>query len=241
MLEKGSGAPTLKEQLTSLIKKDIELGIYKNGDMLPREIDYQEKYNISRITVRTAIGDLEAKGYVKRVKGKGTIVQALKVSEPLLKIEGFTEEMKVKGIIPTTKSAHVIITKAFGEVAKKLELEEGTPVYRIDRIRCINGLAVVAFETYIKTSVTLELEDALYYGSLYNYLETKHQIKVQKIAQSLTADLADKELAIALECAIGEPILVLSRMGYDLGYQIFEYTKGRYVAKRYEYYFEMER
>lgn len=241
MLEKGNGAPTLKEQLIHLIKKDIESGVYKEGDMLPREIDYQEKYDISRITVRSAIGELEAKGYVNRIKGKGTIVQALKVSEPLLKIEGFTEEMKAKGIIPTTKSAHIMITKAFGEVAEKLGVEEGTPVYRLDRIRCINGRAVVAFETYIKRDIALEMEDALYYGSLYHYLEDNHHIKAQKIAQSLTADLADQEIAKALECKVGEPILLLKRVGYDEKYTIFEYTQGRYVARRYEYYFELER
>ena len=44
MLVRSKGAPTLKEQLISIIKSDIETGVYKEGELLPREIDYEEKY-----------------------------------------------------------------------------------------------------------------------------------------------------------------------------------------------------
>ncbi|MDE6182390.1 MAG: GntR family transcriptional regulator, partial [Eubacteriales bacterium] len=50
MLKKGN--TTLTEQLVNIIKEEIEQGLYDVYDMLPREIDYQKKYNISRITVR---------------------------------------------------------------------------------------------------------------------------------------------------------------------------------------------
>ena len=81
MLKKGN--ITLTEQLVNIIKEDIEKGLYDNN-MLPREIDYQKKYNISRITVRAAMSELQNAGYIERIKGKGTFVKNKKISEPLL-------------------------------------------------------------------------------------------------------------------------------------------------------------
>lgn len=240
MLDKGKGAPTLKEQLIAIIKNQIESGVYLEGDLLPREIDYQEQYDISRITVRAAIGELEQNGYVERIKGKGTIVKSTKVSEPLLKIQGFTEEMKAKGIVPSTQFAHIELTKASAACAKVLEIPEGMPVYLLTRIRCINDVPVVHFNTYIKATVNMDLEDELYYGSFYEYLEEIHQIKVKKIKQTITAGLADLGLGDQLACNEGDPILILKRIGYDQSSEVFEYTECRYVAKRYEYYLELE-
>lgn len=240
MLDKGKGAPTLKEQLITIIEGEIESGVYKEGDLLPREIDYQERYNVSRITVRAAIGELEQRGYVERIKGKGTIVKNTKVSEPLLKIKGFTEEMQEKGIIPSTYFAHIEITKATAKCAKHLEIPEGMPIYLLTRIRCINDVPVVRFKTYIKPTVNMELEDELYYGSFYEYLEQNHQIHVKKVKQTITAELADQTLQQQLDCDKGDPILILRRIGYDQNNQVFEYTECSYVAKRYEYYLELE-
>ncbi|MGL4344998.1 MAG: GntR family transcriptional regulator [Cellulosilyticaceae bacterium] len=240
MLDKGKGAPTLKEQLIAIIEEEIESGVYGEGDLLPREIDYQEKYDISRITVRAAIGELEQRGYVERIKGKGTLVKTTKVSEPLLKIQGFTEEMKSKGIVPSTKFAHIELTKASSQCAKILEIPEGMPVYLLTRIRCINELPVVRFKTYIKATVNMGLEDNLYYGSFYEYLHQEYGITVKKIKQIITADLADQTLQQQLTCDKGDPILLLKRIGYDQHNQVFEYTECSYVAKRYEYYLELE-
>ena len=178
MLQRGKGAPTLKEQLIRIIEEEIQQGIYKQGELLPREIDYEEKYGVSRITVRAAIGDLEQKGYVERIKGKGTIVLKQKQSEPLLKIEGFTDEMKAQGIIPTTKSAKISLVKADEVCARALQIDKGMPVYELIRIRCINDIPVVRFKTYIKCHIDLELDKDLYYGSLYDYLRTRHQVEI---------------------------------------------------------------
>ncbi|MDA3733318.1 GntR family transcriptional regulator [Niameybacter massiliensis] len=241
MLQRGKGAPTLKEQLIRIIEEEIQQGIYKQGELLPREIDYEEKYGVSRITVRAAIGDLEQKGYVERIKGKGTIVLKQKQSEPLLKIEGFTDEMKAQGIIPTTKSAKISLVKADEVCARALQIDKGMPVYELIRIRCINDIPVVRFKTYIKCHIDLELDKDLYYGSLYDYLRTRHQVEISKITQRITAGLADEVLAEELNCNKKGPMLILKRIGYDQKGEVFEYTEGQYVASRYEYYMELNK
>lgn len=239
MLDRSKGAPTLKDQLVAIVQEQIETEIYKPGDLLPREIDYQIQYEISRITVRAAMGELELKGYVERIKGKGTMVLEQRVGEPLLKIKGFTEEMKEKGIIPTTQYAKINLVKANAICAKELDIEVGTPVYELVRVKCINERPVVRFKTYIKNYINLELDDSLYYDSLYDYLHNMHQTEITKVKQRITADVADEVLAKELNCKRYSPVLVLKRTGFDQMGNLFEYTEGNYVASRYEYYFEL--
>lgn len=80
------------------IKYDITNSKYKEGDYLPNELELTSIYNVSRITVRTALAKLADDGLIKRIKGKGTVVQRGKIGEPLLKIRGFTQEMKQNGL-----------------------------------------------------------------------------------------------------------------------------------------------
>lgn len=233
---------TLKQQLIDIIVQEIESGVYQVGDILPREIDYQETYGISRITVRAAMAELENRDYVHRIKRKGTVVKSKKVSEPLLKIEGFTEEMKKRGIIPTTKDAYITVVEADKECSQALGIEEGTPIYELTRIRCINNVPVALFRTYLMYDLGVSLQNKDYQHSLYDYLRTHHQITMSKVKQSLSASVADEMMSYMLRCSKGEPILVLKRIGYtQTSDQPIEYTIAKYVGSRYEYYFELER
>lgn len=242
MLSRTCSDKSLKEQLKEIIKKDITEETYQPGDMLPREVDYQERYEISRITVRSAMGELESEGYIERIKGKGTFVRRSKIVEPLLKIEGFTEEMAQKGLVPETKDAHMMITKADKACSDALGIEIGTPIYELTRVRWINNIPVALFKTYIKYEIPMSLEDKDYEGSLYQYLKEKQGLTIQKIKQSISATIADERMVDVLECNPSEAILILKRIGYSQGFEEpIEYTIAKYVGSRYEYYFELER
>ena len=57
-----------------IIKRSITSGALKVGDLLPSEAELCRSYDISRNTVRRAIGALEEEGFVVRKRGKGTFV-----------------------------------------------------------------------------------------------------------------------------------------------------------------------
>ena len=52
----------------------IKSGKFSNGDLLPKEEELCQKYQVSRITVRHALDLLKSKGLVKRKKRLGTVV-----------------------------------------------------------------------------------------------------------------------------------------------------------------------
>lgn len=239
-LKREKNAHPLYLQLKDIIKNEIHSGIYKTGDIIPTELEYQKKYNISRITVRQSINSLVQEGYLKRKRGKGTIVQPPKIEEPLIRIKSFTNEMKERGIKPSTKLAEISITKAFNEVSKMLGLNDGDEVYRIRRVRCANNEPIVLFNTYIKRDMDLDLDNRIYYDSLYKYLECKKGIKINRIIQRIGATAAVEALSDYLDINIGDPLLVVKRQSFDINGSIVEFTIGYYIANRYEYYIEMK-
>ena len=57
MLNQNALTP-LYEQLKNAIKDDIHAQIYRPGDRMPSEAELEEKYQVSRITVRRAVKEL---------------------------------------------------------------------------------------------------------------------------------------------------------------------------------------
>lgn len=56
------------------IKENIHSGEYLIGETLPTELFLCEHYSVSRITIRSALFELEKDGYIKKIQGKGSII-----------------------------------------------------------------------------------------------------------------------------------------------------------------------
>lgn len=220
------------------IKYDITNSKYKEGDYLPNELELTSIYNVSRITVRTALAKLADDGLIKRIKGKGTVVQRGKIGEPLLKIRGFTQEMKQNGLIPGTDYAKYEQKTVSGYVAEIFGVNLSKKFNVIERVRSINGTTVGYFVTYITPDATLPHDSSLYYGSLYELLEEKG-IVVDSVTQTISAEIADKTTVKMLGLVKGEAIMVMKRFGYMNG-KLVEYSICKYDGKRYEYKMEMK-
>lgn len=62
------------EQLADKLREQILKGEYKEGELIPSENTLQETYDLSRHTVRQAIGVLANEGYLRKERGSGTYV-----------------------------------------------------------------------------------------------------------------------------------------------------------------------
>ncbi|KRK70500.1 GntR family transcriptional regulator [Lacticaseibacillus nasuensis] len=62
------------QTVTDTIQRWITSGQYHENDKLPTESELMAQFDVSRHTVRKALGDLESDGYVYRVQGGGTYV-----------------------------------------------------------------------------------------------------------------------------------------------------------------------
>lgn len=67
----------LYSQLMSTLQEQIETQM-KPNDKLPTEKQIGEEYSMSRTTVRLAMQELEKRGFIYRIQGKGSFVSAIK-------------------------------------------------------------------------------------------------------------------------------------------------------------------
>ena len=225
-------------EISRKIENDIEKGVYRVGDILPNEYQLCEIYSVSRITVRGALARLGDLGKIKRIKGKGTVVTQEKIKEPLLKISGFTDEMKEKGIVPSTSYARIERKKVSGYISELFGQSKSTYFTVLERVRCINGVPVGYFTTYLPEKIGLSYDSTQYYSSLYGKLEKEYGITVDYVRQTVTAEIADKKTRKMLGLSQGEAVMVMKRQAYSEN-KLIEYSVCKYDSKRYEYNMEL--
>ncbi len=68
------GAMPLYSQLEEAIKQEIISGRLAFGEKLPSENEFVRELGLSRMTVRSALSDLENDGFVRKLHGKGSFV-----------------------------------------------------------------------------------------------------------------------------------------------------------------------
>ena len=64
----------LYEQIVDEIKRRIEAGAYRKGDLLPSENDFIDEFGVSRTTVREALRVLGEAGVIRTKQGRGSVV-----------------------------------------------------------------------------------------------------------------------------------------------------------------------
>lgn len=63
------------EAVKQTLRNEIIDGKYKINEKLPTESDLMKRFNVSRYTIRRAVGDLENEHYIYRIQGGGMFVQ----------------------------------------------------------------------------------------------------------------------------------------------------------------------
>jgi len=69
-------------KIREYIKNQIDSGSLKPGDQVPTEAELMDKFQVSRVTITTAIKHLVEEGLVYRIAGKGTFVEAYSADTP---------------------------------------------------------------------------------------------------------------------------------------------------------------
>ena len=214
---------------------------YAFDTIIPSETELQGMYQVSRITARQAIQELEKDGLVSRARGKGTVVIYQKhIEEFLTRIRSFTDEMKELGIVPGTSYAHMELVKADQHLAKVFQVEPDVPLYRLERVRTGDGKPIVIFQTYFHMGRNLPLDDNMYYGSLYAMLEEMniHPVRIKEKFDCIMPDAHTREF---LKVQRTIPILRRIRTSYDESGEVVEYTVSLYRGDRYSYSVEISK
>jgi GntR family transcriptional regulator len=229
-------------QLKEIMRERIRLGEWKPGDLIPSERELGETYGISRMTARQAITDLVNEGLFYREQGKGTFVSQHKITQQLIQLTGFTEDIRARGQRPGTKVLSAEMFPADEATAERLRIGQGMLIFRLRRLRLADDepLAIELSQISFKGCERL-LEEDLENNSLYRVLESKYGISLMEADQELEAGLAGTEDAQILKISVGSPVLFTRRVTYTERNQPVEYAKAVYHGHKYTFYTHMKR
>lgn len=239
MLNREKGSPPLYYQLKEVLKQEIEEEKYKKGDTFLTERQLQEKFGVSRVTVRQAVSELTNEGYLQCSRGIGTVVVFNKINENLKQVISFSEEMAHHGI--TMKTSHCVMgrEKAGKTVALNLGILEGSYCYKLERVRCAQNIPIVYSITWLTNKYRLPIDDDLYRNSLYELLKEEYGIVIARGCDSFEAALATAVTGKFLNIEQGQPVFKRIRNTYDQDGDILEYTICYYAGERYKYTIEL--
>ena len=184
----------LYSQLVGIIKRSISSGTLNVGDLLPSEAELCRALDVSRNTVRQAIGELEEEGLVVRKRGRGTFV-----ADPATNRRGvrysFTTEVSSLGKVPSSTLIDFDVIVPNQAVCEKMELREGTPVYCFTRIRNVDGEPLILetsyYPQYIYPNLTRDMvQTHSFYSLLYHVGITPFAAEESYEAVTLSSDNA---------------------------------------------------
>jgi GntR family transcriptional regulator len=202
------------------------------GDSLPSEIELCSRFSVSRMTVRQALANLEQDGLVDRVRGSGTFIAA----RPMHRREGvlmsFTEDMVLRGLVPSSFLISARKAKATRADASSLGLREGDAVIRIERVRLADGLPIAIEVVALPASFADILDEDLESGSLHLFLRQRGRGPTDAWSW-VTARLATAMEAKRLDLPKSSALLVERRVVLASDGIPIEHTETAYVSTRY--------
>jgi GntR family transcriptional regulator len=238
-LERNIPVP-LYYQIFEILEKEILEGDYKPGDYFATEMELQERFQVSRATVRKALEGLEANGLINRVTGKGILISPIKLVVDLPNLLSFSEEMEKRGMKPGTRLLGVEIIESPRTVCEALQLEQHSRALHIRRIRLGDEMPIVYMDSYLPENIGLTLEDP-FGGSLYELIHARTGRPVVEAKHIIEAATADEDIAAFLEVNEGFPLLLFRRIGYDPGGSPIVYETGFARADKYSYEIRLKR
>lgn len=230
----------LYKQLAKAFEEAINQGLLTEGDCLIPERDLATRLDVSRVTVRKAILDLVTKGRLMQRQGAGTIVceqPDTVLHKNLSSLNGFTDEMKKRGLDPKSKLISRKERKVTAQEALMLKLESTDLVCQLNRVRLLNNTPM-AFETaLIPASIIPKSMDIN--TSLYVTLAEQNMVPI-RATQSIRAVNASAKIATQLDINDGDAVLFMERQGFSEDGRVVEYTQSYYRGDRYDYTVELQ-
>ena len=194
----GTRRKSLGRELADELRRRILAGDFPPGSKLPSEADIGAEYEVSRVTVRTALQALESRGLADIRHGSGTFVSnnADGIRAGLQELRSMTETIREMGHEPTMDRRALELRPATDREAAKLGIDVGDQVWSVERAVHVDGEPVAFSHDVIATAVlpaptpdrsgTIDLtREQLGNGSVFAELEARGLLMVRSLAEIL--------------------------------------------------------
>lgn len=238
-----ASSPTpLYEQIKAILRSRVLDGTYKPHEQLPSESEMMTAFNVSRITVRQALNDLQNEGLVFRIHGKGTFVSKPKAFQDLGRLQGFGEAMRKMGYETFARVVSMRTVVPSAQVQERLHLSKRAKVTELQRIRFLNREPISLDVTYLPADIGARLaKEDLASRDVFVILENDYGMSLGHADLQIGSTLADERLAGQLQVEEGSPVLVIERTTHTTDGKPIDYEHLYYRGDAFQYKVRVDR
>jgi GntR family transcriptional regulator len=185
------------------------------GSPIPSERELCSLFDVSRTTVRTAIGRLVAEGVLQRDHGRGTFVAETKVQQGLIATRSFSDVVARMGARPSSRLLERGLVAAPADVAEDLEIEIGAPVIYLERLRLVDDRPLVLDRAYFRSEFEALLEADVEHQSVWDLLAATYGIRAERAKETIEITSVGPEEARLLGEQVGAASFHIHLVTYD--------------------------
>jgi GntR family transcriptional regulator len=231
-----------------VLREQLEEGRFARG--VPGELALMRQFGVARVTVRRALEQLAQEGLIAREPGRGTRAIGWPArqgatgtaNDPMrTQLTGLLENLVSMGLRTSVKVLAVEMVEASEAVAGALALAPGSMVQKAVRVRSTREGPLSHITTYVPADVARRFGRRELARKPILLLLEEAGVKVGRAVQTVSARLADAEVAGHLDLAVGSALLAVRRLIYDEQERPVQWLHGLYRPDRYEYQMQLSR
>lgn len=221
-------------QVAKLMRQQVESGAWAYGDQIPTLDRLEDEYQVSRITLRAALDQLEATGIVKRTRGLGTFVAKDLSQERWFKLPTSLDEL-VEAVanleirlLPIEDDSDSALVPAFpyGEV--------GPAYQRLRRVHYHGDVPYCLIDIYFDKALYDTDPKAFSSRPIIPQLVKLRGVRIGGARQIMRIMVSSEVTARHLDIGVGDPIAHVCRTIVDHRNRILYYAEIQYPAHMFQ-------
>jgi GntR family transcriptional regulator len=237
-------ALSLYERTAERLLADLREAGARVGDRLPSERALALRYAVSRVTLRAALADLEARGVVRPASTRGWFVADLgRPADPPVssasspQVLGLADFARINGLTPSTRVLSAAVRPATVSEAEDLRVAPGADLFELHRLRFLDDLLVALEHNRLPLAICPALAETDFNrASLYATLRAADPPQLPRVADySVEArHPTPREMELF---GIGDtmPMLVATQLTFNQADRPIELTVQVYRGDRYRF------
>ncbi|MEQ6375386.1 GntR family transcriptional regulator [Bacillaceae bacterium S4-13-56] len=222
-------------QVIDQIKKDIEEGVYKEGEKLPSEFHLSKMLGISRATLREALRVLDEENVVTRRHGVGTFVNSRPMfSSGIEELYSVTNMIERIGMVAGSRYLSAEVVTANDEDKKRFHPLEFDEVSVVERVRTADATPVVycidRFPAHLVSIHDIHKSD-----SFFKVIEEEAHKRISYAVTYIEPIGFHETISPILNCGVDQPLLLLKQLHFTEEDEPILYSSNYFRADKFSF------
>jgi GntR family trehalose operon transcriptional repressor len=218
------------------ISQQIERGEWAPGVQLPSENELAERYETSRETIRKALTLLAQRGFIQKIRGKGSIVLDLaKFDFPVSGLVSFKELALKSGKSWKTEVHELDVVTPDHFLQQQLKVEKEDRVWKVTRVREMNGEKIILDKDFFNQQYVTELTYEICENSVYEYIENELGLNISFAKKEIVVEQPTEEDRALLSLDGFHNVVVVKNHVYLDDASLLQYTESRHRPDKFRF------